>query len=194
MDTVPAHGAAPWEGESMYAPFIIPSPDGSKCVDFYNAAGPGGHEQSGAAYLEGGCDALPGWDTTTNSSLWVRDALNPLVPNDVNASYQAADPKVWWDAEQQVFVMLYFCNGGSAPPYSGGANICFAASLDQRTWVKASTPLYAHGGHPAGLDSQHAHKVWLTTDPASGILYLFYTGVNDRGRGILLLTSRPLMS
>ncbi len=78
------------------------------------------------------------------------------------------------------------------PPYSGGADICIAFSQDQRAWAKATTPIYRHGGHPMGYDAQHAHKAWLTTDPATGILYLYYTGVFAGGRGILLLTSLPI--
>jgi len=76
--------------------------------------------------------------------------------------------------------------------YADGANICIAFSIDQRDWRKASTPLYAHGMHPAGLDAYHAHKVWLTAHPITGVLYMYYTGVYEGGRGILLLTSQPV--
>ena len=169
LDPVPAHGAAPWESNVIYAPFLFPALDGS-LGDFYNAQRQGGLEESGAAYLPGGAEALPGWDAATNTSLWRRDAANPLLPNDVNASFQASDPKVFYDAEQGVWINLYFCNGDyKEPPYAGGANICIAFSLDQRQWVKSSTPLYAHGGHPKGYDAEHAHKVWLTTNPATGV-------------------------
>jgi hypothetical protein len=169
VDTVAGHGAQPWESKQVYAPFLFPALDGS-LGDFYNAANAGGHEQSGVAYLPGGAEALPGFDFATNTSLWVRDPANPLITNDVNASYQAADPKVFYDAEQGVWINIYFCNGNyPTPPYAGGANICMAFSTDQKVWVKASTPIYAHGGHPKGYDSEHAHKSWLTTDPKTGI-------------------------
>ena len=191
VDTVAAHGAQPWEARQVYAPFLFPALDG-RLGDMYNAADAAGNEQSGAAYLPGGAEALPGFDAATNASLWVRDAANPLLPLDANATHQAADPKVFWDAQQGVWIMIYFCNGGGAPPFAGGANICVAFSLDQRDWAKASTPIYAHGGHPRGYDAEHAHKAWLTADPATGILYLYYTGVCSKGRGILLLTSEAL--
>ena len=185
-------GAAKWEDHQVYAPFLFPALDGS-LGDFYNAGTDGGQECSGAAYLPGGAEALPGFDPATNASLWVRDARNPLLPNDGNATYQASDPKVFWDSEQGVWALFYFCNGDyKAPPYAGGANICVAFSTDQKSWAKSSTPLYAHGGHPKGYDAEHAHKVWLSAHPKTGILYMYYTGVFRGGRGILLLTSRPL--
>jgi hypothetical protein len=190
MDT--RHGAGAWEAGQVYAPFIIPSPDGSTLVDFYNAGSAAGNEQSGAAYLAGGADALPGWDWEANVSLWVRDPANPTLPNDAVATYQASDPKVFWDDAQGVWVLFYFCNGAGT---AGGADICVAFSADQRAWAKAAAPLYRHGGHPAGLDSCHSHKVWLTGDGVTDRLYLYYTGVTGPGcgtRGILLLTSTPM--
>lgn len=72
VDTLAAHGAQPWEQGQVYAPFIIPAPDGT-LADFYNAGSGSGNEQSGAAYLPGGADALPGYDFTINASLWVRE-------------------------------------------------------------------------------------------------------------------------
>jgi len=187
LDTQAANGAEPWEQGQVYAPFLIPHPDG-RLADFYNAGAADGHEQSGAAYLAGGIDALPGYDFASNTSLWMRDPLNPLLPNDANATYQASDPKVFWDAEQGVWLLIYFCNGAGT---GGGANICIAFSADQRAWSKASEPLYRHGGHPRGYDAMHAHKVWLTSD-GNGTLFMYYTGVYAGGRGILLLTSQPV--
>ena len=115
-----------------------------------------------------------------------------MLPNDVNATFQASDPKVFWDAQQRVWVLFYFCNGAFAKPFAGGANICVAFSEDQKSWAKSSSPIYAHGGHPKGYDADHAHKVWLTAHPRTGVLYLYYTGVFRGGRGILLLTSEPI--
>ena len=190
VDTLPAHGAGPWEAKQVYAPFLFPALDGS-LGDMYNAANSASQECSGAAYLPGGAEALPGFDPATNRSLWVRDPANPLLPNDENATYQAADPTVFWDAEQSVWALFYFCNGAyKEAPFKGGANICVAFSTDQKAWAKSSTPIYAHGGHPKGYDSMHAHKVWLSA--RDGILYLYYTGVFGGGRGILLLTSEPI--
>ena len=188
IDTDTARGAQPWEAGQVYAPFIIPAPDGS-LADFYNAGSKAGNEQSGAAYLPGGADALPGFDLALNISEWVRDPLNPTLPNDAVASFQASDPKVFFDDVQGVWVLFYFCNGHTP---SGGACICVAFSDDQRTWAKASTPLYLNGGHPRGYDSAHAHKVWLTGDGKTGRLYMYYTGVTGNSRGILLLTSTPM--
>ena len=151
-------------------------------------ARPAAHEQSGAAYLAGGVDALPGFDFISNTSLWARDPLNPLLPTDLNATFQASDPKVYFDAEQGVWIMIYFGNGDGT---GGGANIYAAFSDDLRSWEKAAEPLYRHGGHPKGFDADHAHKVWLTSD-GNGTLYMYYTGVFAGGRGILLLTSNPI--
>ena len=151
VDTLADHGAQAWESGQVYAPFIIPAPDGT-LADFYNAGGAGGREQSGAAYLPGGADALPGYDFSINASLWVRDPANPTLPNDKVASFQASDPKVFFDDAQGVWVMIYFCNGGTP---GGGASICVAFSSDQRSWAKAAEPIYGNGGHPAGLDKCH---------------------------------------
>ena len=52
---------------------------------------------------------------------------------------------------------------------------------------------YLAGGHPAGIDSQHAHKVSLVYDE-NGVGYLFYTAVGRKGRGIALLTSKAMPS
>ena len=38
---------------------------------------------------------------------------------------------------------------------NGGASICVAFSLDQRSWAKAAEPIYNNGGHPGGLDKCH---------------------------------------
>eukprot|EP00047_Mylnosiga_fluctuans_P013435 m.31653 g.31653 ORF g.31653 m.31653 type:complete len:396 (+) comp4898_c0_seq1:33-1220(+) len=190
LDVDPSHGAQPWEQHQIYAPFLVPSPDGS-LASFYNAAQASLVEQSGVAYLPGGPEALPGFNFTSNTSHWVRYPANPVIPVDSIATFQAADPKVYWDGQQKVWILIYFCNGAGT---HGGADICIAFSEDQRTWAKASAPLYVHGGHPGGLDSCHAHKAWLTADD-DGTLYLFYTGVTGPGcntRAILLLTSKPV--
>ena len=43
LDTVASHGAAPWEQQQVYAPFLFPALDGS-LGDFYNAARRGNQE------------------------------------------------------------------------------------------------------------------------------------------------------
>ena len=89
------------------------------------------------------------------------------------------------------------------------------------TWEKASEPLYKAGGHPMGLDACEAHKVWLTGSgkPGDDTLYsaspacpplrsvlglagglrvgavaaVYYTADDCKGRGIALLTSKPVV-
>ena len=91
-----------------------------------------------------------------------------------------------------MWILLYFCSGAyHHPPYAGGANICIAFSLDQREWVKSSTPLYAHGGHPKGYDAEHAHKVWLTTNPATGV-QCEWGGRGPAAAGLRGAAPRPL--
>lgn len=200
LDTVPAHGAAPWEQTQVYAPYLYLRADGS-VADYYNAqaqAAPASpwREQSGIATLAS-TSLLPGVSNSSTSS-WVRDPSNPVIPNG-NASsmdnHMASDPKVYYDETLNggagAYVMIYFCVGDAAP-YNGHASICIAFSLDGVTgWTKASSPLYSYGHHPAGLDACHAHKAWLTADN-TGRKYLYYTGDDCKGRGILLLTSTPL--
>ena len=195
LDVDPAHGARAWEQGQIYAPFVVPAPasSGGALAVFYNAVGNNSEgkraEESGQAYLDGGAAALPGI-AADGSSLWRRDAANPTLPNNALGTSMASDPKVYFDDVQGVWVMVYFCYGGTK---TGGACICVAFSDDQRTWVPASTPLYVNGGHPAGLDKCHAHKAWLTGDGKTGRLYLYYTADScHQGRGIALLTSTPL--
>lgn len=190
LDTNTSAGARGWESTQVYAPFLVPLPGGG-LADYYNAKG--GHEQSGRAVLAGGAAALPGF-AADGTSQWVREAQNPILTNgpDFDAD-MASDPKVFFDKSlgaTGAYVMLYFGLGGKAS-YDRGAAICIAFSLDGLAWTKASTPLYLPGGHPGGLDKCHAHKAWLTADD-TGRKYLYYTGDNCKGRGILLLTSTPL--
>jgi hypothetical protein len=190
LDVNASHGAEPWEGTQIYAPFLLATPDGG-LADYFNAKG--ATEQTGVARLPGGAASLPGIGADGRSA-WVRDAANPVLRNGaVFDERMASDPKVFFDASLDggagAWVMLYFGFGGSA---SRGAAICIAFSRDGVAWTKASSPLYLPGGHPRGHDRAHAHKAWLNVD-ASGRKYLYYTGDNGAGqRGILLLTSTPL--
>ena len=128
---------------------------------------------------------LPG--TQPNGTQWKREGSNPVLPTGVGDhawdTYQAADPKVWWDGDH--WTMFYFGNGGGT-----GAAIMVAFSTDLLHWEKDPTPLYEPGGHPAGLDMQHAHKVWVVY--RNGVGHMFYTAVGPHGRGIALLTSKLL--
>ena len=65
----------------------------------------------------------------------------------------------------------------------------FARDLEG-PWYKDPEPLYKAGGHPMGIDQQHAHKISIIFDD-EGTGYLFYTAVGPKGRGIALLTSQP---
>ena len=50
-------------------------------------------------------------------------------------------------------------------------------------------PLYRAGGHPSGIDADHAHKISIIFD-GEGVGYLYYTAVSGGNRrGIALLTS-----
>jgi len=46
--------------------------------------------------------------------------------------------------------------------------------------------------NPGGLDGKYAHKRSLVWNPANETFYLFYCAVGDQGRGIGLITSKPL--
>lgn len=48
------------------------------------------------------------------------------------------------------------------------------------------------GGNPSGLDMQYAHKISLVWNPANETYYMFYNAVGNKGRGIGLITSKPL--
>ena len=178
--------AAAWEKDCEYAPFLLES--GGQYVVIWNGKGldsaGGESEESGVARLPS-TTPLPG--TQPNRTLWRREPSNPVLPVGAPGAwdtYQAADPKVWWDGDH--WVMFYFGNGGGS-----GAAIMAAFSTDLVHWEKDPTPLYEPGGHPGGLDQQHAHKVWLVYDD-KGVGYLYYTAVGPHGRGIALLTSEPV--
>jgi len=179
----------PWEQACEYAPYLLES-DGQFVV-FWNAKGPNAQgqlsEESGIATLPLSA-ALPG--TQSNRTLWRREPSNPVLKTGLSSegqydTYQAADPKVWWDGDH--WTMFYF---GCCSSHTGGAAIMVAFSTDLTHWEKDDTPLYEPGGHPAGLDAKHAHKVWLVY--RGGVGYMFYTAVGTHGRGIALLTSQPV--
>ena len=88
----------------------------------------------------------------------------------------------------KVWVMFYF---GVGKGTGGHADILIAFSKDLIHWDKDETPLYRAGGHPDGIDAQHAHKISIIYDD-NGVGYLYYTAVGPKGRGIALLTSKPV--
>jgi predicted GH43/DUF377 family glycosyl hydrolase len=159
-----------WEKDCIYQPWLVEHQ--GKYYDFYNAAN-GGIEQSGIAMSDNLLD-------------WSRYAGNPVVrvrPGGFDAEF-ASDPKVFRDGDH--WVMLYFGVG------RGGAHIMAAFSRDLMHWTSREEPLYRAGGHPLGLDEQHAHKISIVRDPKTDGYYMFYDAVGKKGRGIGLLTSKPL--
>jgi hypothetical protein len=159
-----------WEKDCIYQPWLVEHE--GRFYDFYNAAN-GGIEQSGLAFSD---DLLE----------WKRYEGNPVVRN-TPGGYDAefcSDPKVYRDGDH--WTMFYFGVG------RGGAHITIAFSRDLLHWTQHPEPLYKAGGNPSGLDKQYAHKTSLVYNPANDTFYLHYCAVGPKGRGIGLLTSRPL--
>lgn len=180
-----------WEQRTVYQPNLVLHNE--TLYDFYNAAGTNqygnGAEETGMRTLP--LAQIPGLDLVRNRSLWVEDPASPLIPSGPSGSADtrmASDPKVFWDDRQGVWVCLYVCLGDST---GGHADICIAFSTDLKRWDKESTPLYRAGGHPSGIDTDHAHKVSIIFDD-DGVGYMYYTAVGPKGRGIALLTSKPM--
>jgi hypothetical protein len=74
----------------------------------------------------------------------------------------------------------------------GGAHVMTAFSPDLLQWTVDPEPIYKSGGNPSGLDAQYAHKISLVWNPANETYYMFYNAVGKEGRGIGLITSKPL--
>eukprot|EP00911_Craspedida_sp_UC1_P002762 UC1_evm1s2026 len=185
-------GAKAWERDVVYQPNAVRH-NGS-VYNFYNAHGTNQYgkpaEESGLAVIS--ASKFPGVDQATNSSLWQRYAGSPVIPSGPHGAYDtlmASDPKVFWDAEQGIWVMFYFGVGDGS---GGHADILFACSSDLLHWDKDPVPLYKAGAHPQGTDSAHAHKVSIVFDN-KGTGYMYYTAVGPYGRGIALLTSHPVV-
>jgi predicted GH43/DUF377 family glycosyl hydrolase len=169
--TLSIEGAAEWEKDCIYQPWLVEH--GGKFWDFYNAAN-GFIEQMGVA-------------TSTDLVHWERYDGNPIVRNGGPGSYDeqfCSDGKVFRDGDH--WVMIYFGVG------KGGAHIMAAYSRDLLHWTKDEEPLYKSGGHPGGLDAKYAHKISLVYNEANDTFYMYYCAVSERGRGVALLTSRPL--
>lgn len=160
--------AGDWEKDCIYQPFLLEH-DG-KFWNFYNAA-EGHTEQIGIA-------------TSPNLLDWSRYPDNPVLEVGERASKRCADPKVFRDGDH--WVMFYY------GLEDGHADIRVAFSRDLRHWKAYPEPLYDEGGHPKGLDSTHAHKVSIVYNDENDTFYMYYCAVGKQGRGITLLTSRPL--
>jgi predicted GH43/DUF377 family glycosyl hydrolase len=167
---------AAWESNRLYQPWLVE--DHGRFYDFYNAAHKS-HEQSGVAF-------------STDLTNWMRYPGNPVLhnqPGGYDAGF-ASDPKVYRDGDH--WTMFYFGVG------HGGAHIMIAFSRDLVHWTADPEPLYLSGGNPSGLDKRYAHKTSLVYNPKNDTFYLFYCavpgqkGVVTEGRGIGLITSKPL--
>jgi hypothetical protein len=65
--------------------------------------------------------------------------------------------------------------------------------IDRAHWTAHPEPLYKAGGNPGGLDSQYAHKISLVRNPKNDTFCLFCCACGNKGRGIGLITSKPLL-
>lgn len=160
----------PWEKDCIYQPWLLEHKGGF--FDFYNAAN-GGSEQTGLAF-------------STDLLNWMRYPANPVVSNRKGGYDEkfASDPKVFRDGDH--WTMFYFGVG------RGGAHIMVAFSRDLVHWTAHPEPLYKAGGNPSGLDARYAHKISLVYNPDNDTFYMYYCAVGDRGRGIGLITSKPV--
>ena len=161
-----------WEQDCIYQPWLVQHE--GKFYNFYNAKRmPQWYEQMGVAFSARLLD-------------WKRFEGNPIIPNRPGGYDEkfASDGKVFRDGDH--WIMFYFGVG------KGGANIMVAFSRDLLHWNAHPEPLYKAGGHPTGLDRQHAHKISLLYNAANGTYYLYYCACGNKGRGIGLLTSRPI--
>ncbi len=110
-----------------------------------------------------------------------------VIPAGPKGSYNevfSSDIKVFWDRDH--WTGFFFGVGKE------GAHIMVAFSTDLLHWTVNPEPIYKSGGNPSGLDSQYAHKISLVWNPKSETYYMFYNAVGDQGRGIGLITSKPI--
>lgn len=161
-----------WEKDCIYQPWLVEHQ--GRFFNFYNAAN-GGIEQTGLAF-------------STDLIYWMRYPANPVVRNRAGGYDEqfASDPKVFRDGDH--WTMFYFGVG------RGGAHIMIAFSRDLVHWTAHPEPLYKAGGNPSGLDQQYAHKISLVHNPANDTYYMHYCACGNRGRGIGLITSKPIAS
>ena len=159
-----------WEQSCIYQPWLVEH-EGT-FYDFYNAAS-GGTEQMGLALS----DDLFGWKRYTS---------NPVIRNTPGGYDEkfCSDGKIFRDGDH--WIMFYFGVG------RGGAHIMVAFSRDLFGWTVHPEPLYKAGGHPLGLDKTYAHKISLVYNRRNDTFYMFYCAVGNKGRGIGLITSRPI--
>ncbi len=76
---------------------------------------------------------------------------------------------------------------------TGTAHIMAAFSRNLLHWTVDPESLYKAGANPSRLDKQHAHKISFVWNPSNEIHYIFHCAVGSQGRGIGLITSKPLV-
>ena len=161
-----------WEKACIYQPWLVEHEGGF--YNFYNAKRmPEWIEQLGLARSDNLID-------------WRRHPDNPVLrvrPGGYDEQF-TSDAKVFRDGDY--WVMFYFGVG------RGGAHVMVAFSPNLVHWTAHPEPLYKAGGHPDGLDSQYAHKISLVYRPDTDTFYMYYCAVGAKGRGIGLITSRPI--
>ncbi|EDY84746.1 hypothetical protein VDG1235_4379 [Verrucomicrobiia bacterium DG1235] len=160
-----------WEKDCIYLPWLVEHED--LFYNFYNAAN-GKLEQMGLA-------------TSDDLYHWKRYAENPVLSNGQKGTYHqvfCSDAKVFRDEDH--WSMFFFGVG------QGGAHIMMAYSRDLEHWTIDPEPIYKSGGHPKGLDAQFAHKIAIVWNPINETFYMYYNAVGEKGRGIGLITNKPL--
>jgi len=161
---------AAWEKDCIYMPWLLEHE--GKFYNMYNAKGK--VEQLGLA-------------SSKDLLTWKRYENNPVIPVGPKGSYNdrfSADAKIFRDGNH--WTCFFFGVG------RGAAHIMVAFSQDLYQWTVDPEPLYKGGGNPSGLDKQYAHKISLVWNPKNETYYMFYNAVGNKGRGIGLLTSKPL--
>ena len=159
-----------WEKDCVYQPWLVEHR--GRFFNFYNAA-QGGTEQTGLAF-------------STDLLNWMRYPANPVLRVRKGGYDEkfCSDPKVFRDGDH--WTMFYFGVG------RGGAHIMIAFSRDLVHWFAHGEPLYKAGGNPSGLDKKYAHKISLAWNGANETFYMHYCACGPEGRGIGLITSKPL--
>ena len=167
----------PFEKMTLYKSNIIwdkAKTLGSPFVMFYNGKIKGGYEKIGMALSD-------------DMVHWKRYGADAVVANGEDKQNGiTGDPQVVKNGDH--WVMFYFGVG------KRGAHIMAAFSRDLVHWTAHPEPLYKAGGNPSGLDQEYAHKISLVYNSKNETFYLYYCATGNKGRGIGLITSKPLQS
>ena len=163
-----------WEKDCIYQPWLLEY--GGKYYNFYGAACVG-REQMGIA-------------TSTDLLNWKRFSGNPIIRNRWGGydDQMSCGGKVLRDGDH--WVMFYV--GLGVVKERQGAHIMIGFSRDLLHWTCHPAPLYKAGENPSGIDKQFAHKTTIVYNPKNDTFYLYYCAVGSAGRGIGLITSKPI--